>query len=74
MDNLLNIKQLSELMGVPKATIYGWRYKSFGPPAIVLGRHLRWRREDVDAWLRERREAASAQSPTCRMARPSGRS
>jgi excisionase family DNA binding protein len=53
-DHLLTVDQLGEQLQVPVTTIYGWRYKGTGPKAIVIGRHLRFRQSDVDAWLESR--------------------
>ena len=50
---LLNAAQVAEMLQVPIATLYAWRYRGFGPKAIKVGRHLRWRRRDLDAWLDE---------------------
>lgn len=50
---LLTIEDLSALLRVPVRTIYWWRQQRppIGPPAVKLGRHLRWRRETVLAWI-----------------------
>lgn len=53
----LTIKQLAEVLQVPVATIYQWRYLGEGPKGIrVSGRHVRFRRSDVEAFLRERED------------------
>ena len=44
-------RELSEMLGVPVATLYSWRYHGRGPAAVRVGRHLRYRLSDVDAWL-----------------------
>jgi excisionase family DNA binding protein len=46
--------EVAELLRIPVATLYGWRYRGEGPPAARVGRHLRYRRAGVDAWMRER--------------------
>jgi excisionase family DNA binding protein len=48
---LLTVQELAELLQVPAKTIYTWRYKGVGPQAVRIGRHLRFRAEDVVAWL-----------------------
>ncbi|MBT3247789.1 MAG: helix-turn-helix domain-containing protein [Actinobacteria bacterium] len=53
---------MSNYLQVPKATIYSWRYHGTAPPAVKLGRHLRWRPEDVEAWLVERTSTGSHSS------------
>jgi excisionase family DNA binding protein len=44
-------QDLAHLLQLPLATIYGWRSKGEGPPGIKVGRHVRYRREEVEAWL-----------------------
>ena len=39
------------LGGVPVTTLYQWRYKSIGPKSRRVGRHLRYKPEDVRAWV-----------------------
>lgn len=52
---LLTTTQVAELLQVPVSTIYDWRASRRScPPAIRVGRHLRWRRTDVDEWLAAR--------------------
>jgi excisionase family DNA binding protein len=43
--------QVSCYLGVPLKTLYAWRQRGYGPPAIKVGRHLRYRWADVEAWL-----------------------
>ena len=43
--------ELAHWLGVPVATVYNWRHKRTGPPARKVGRHLRYRRDEVEAWL-----------------------
>jgi excisionase family DNA binding protein len=48
---LLNIHDVSTYLGIPVPTLYQWRYMGKGPRAARLGRHLRYRLGDVDAWV-----------------------
>jgi len=50
---LLTIKDLARMLSVPEETIYRWRYLKTGPRGIKVGRHVRFRREDVEEWLDE---------------------
>jgi len=49
---------LAQMLDVPVQTVYTWRSRGGGPPAYRVGRHLRYRPEDVDAWLSQRRDSA----------------
>lgn len=51
---LWSIEDLSDHLGVPVETIYVWRHRGIAPPALKVGRYLRWRPEDVDTWLEAR--------------------
>jgi excisionase family DNA binding protein len=48
---LLSPEELSELLGVPVGTLYRWRHHGIGPPALKVGRHLRYRVDGVAAYL-----------------------
>jgi excisionase family DNA binding protein len=47
----IGIEQLSEELGIPVRTIYNWRTLGKGPRGHRIGRHVRFKRSDVDAWL-----------------------
>jgi excisionase family DNA binding protein len=54
-DELLTVKQLAAFLQVPVSTVYAWRHTGDGPRGIrVSGRHVRYRRSDVEAFLDER--------------------
>ncbi|POZ60367.1 helix-turn-helix transcriptional regulator [Chromobacterium alticapitis] len=66
MDQLLSPKMLADYLGLAEQTIYN-RHSSGGdlPKTIKLGRLLRFRLTDVDAWLEKqsRADAAPVQIP-----------
>ncbi|UPK77122.1 helix-turn-helix domain-containing protein [Nocardioidaceae bacterium SCSIO 66511] len=45
------IGDLAEYLGVPVRTLYEWRTKDYGPKGIRVGRYVRYRAEDVHAWV-----------------------
>lgn len=53
LDVLLTPEEVSELLHIPKKTLYQWSYSHTGPKTLKVGRHLRYRRSDVEAWLDE---------------------
>ena len=55
MEQLHTPEGLAALLGVPKATVYQWNSKGTGPARTKVGRHVRYRQVDVDAWLDEQR-------------------
>jgi excisionase family DNA binding protein len=51
LDRLMTITDLAEMLGVPVDTLYGWRHRGEGPAGYRIGRHVRYRRAAVEAWL-----------------------
>jgi excisionase family DNA binding protein len=51
LDRLMTITDLSEMLGVPVDTLYGWRHRGEGSAGYRIGRHVRYRRAAVEAWL-----------------------
>jgi excisionase family DNA binding protein len=60
-ERLMTIADLSTMLGVPVDTLYGWRHRGEGPRGYRVGRHVRYRRSSVEAWLEE--QAVRRQSP-----------
>jgi excisionase family DNA binding protein len=48
---LLGPQELADWLGVPLATVYRWRTNGDGPPGLRVGKHLRYRVQDVESWL-----------------------
>jgi len=59
-DPLLTPEEVSEMLGgVPLGTLKRWRTQRSGPVVLHMGRHVRYRRSAVEAWLQSKdREAA----------------
>lgn len=58
---LLWAQEVAAILGVPVKTLYQWRYKGVGPAGVRVGRHLRYRAADVEAWIDGR--ATAERSP-----------
>ncbi len=52
-DKLEGPRWLAEYLDVPLATVYQWNTRGTGPRRIVVGKHIRYRKADVDRWLDE---------------------
>jgi excisionase family DNA binding protein len=52
---LLTTAQVAEYLQVPVATVHRWRYFGTGPPAIKVGRHLRFEPSDLRDWIDEKK-------------------
>jgi len=48
---LATTTQIADYLGVPVTTLHAWRSRKIGPAASRVGKHLRYRWEDVDAWI-----------------------
>lgn len=54
VDPLWTIRAVSTYLAVPVGTLYQWRHRGEGPPAIRLGRHLRYDPGSVHRWALNR--------------------
>lgn len=59
---LLSPRQVAEYLGIPVATLYQWRYRREGPPGFRIGRHVRYRRKDLDDWIERQFEDSNPPS------------
>jgi excisionase family DNA binding protein len=50
-DRLLTVQELAAYLAVPIATLYQWRWRGEGPPGFRVGRHVRYRWNDVREWV-----------------------
>lgn len=48
---LWTLDDVAVYLGVPKGTVYSWRTTGKGPVAHRIGKYLRYRPEDIEAWL-----------------------
>jgi predicted DNA-binding transcriptional regulator AlpA len=65
-DALITLQQLAERLQVTPKVIYGLRYRGEAPPAIKVGRELRWRLSDVADWEERRRDGGGPHAPATR--------
>lgn len=47
----LTTEELAELLRVPVPTVRVWRHNGSGPEGVRFGRHVRYRRSTVGAWI-----------------------
>jgi excisionase family DNA binding protein len=48
---LLTPAEVAEYLGVPEKTLAQWRSDRQGPLPLRIGRHVRYRRPDIEAWI-----------------------
>lgn len=51
-DRWLSVDEIADYLGVARDTIYSW-VTSKGMPGHKVGRFWKFKKEDVDAWVRE---------------------
>ena len=51
LSELLSAEEVSEYLDVPKGTLANWRYLGRGPAFVRLGRHIRYRADDLAGWI-----------------------
>ncbi len=59
-DQLMTIEEVAELLRMPVATLRYWRVLDSGPCGFIIGRRLRYWRNDVLAWLDAQRESTGS--------------
>ena len=52
-------EEVADYIGKPKRTLEQWRYLGVGPKFVKVGRDVRYRWSDVEAWLDENAKAAA---------------
>jgi excisionase family DNA binding protein len=60
--SLLTADQVAELLGVPKTWVYE-QSRAGRIPTVTLGRYRRYRREAIEAWVREIEHAGAGVRP-----------
>lgn len=51
VEPLLTAADLAAYLSVPLETVYRWNHRGRGPRPLKAGRAVRYRLEDVQAWL-----------------------
>jgi excisionase family DNA binding protein len=50
---MLTPQELAAFLAVPVATVYRWNSEGTGPRRVRVGKHVRFRRADVDACIEQ---------------------
>ena len=51
VEQLLDCTDTATALGVPEKTLAQWRYQGKGPTYIKVGKYVRYRSDDVEAYL-----------------------
>jgi excisionase family DNA binding protein len=57
-DRLWTVDDVADYLGVPKQTLYQWRTRGYGPAGCRVGKHVRYLRVDVEAWVEAQKQVA----------------
>lgn len=64
--HLLNNDETADMLGVSRRTLPVWRVQGRGPKFIKIGKLVRYKREEIDAWMRQHTyDSTSAVSAAC---------
>ena len=58
-DRLWTIQDVAHYLGVPVQTLYQWRSRGYGPKGVRIGRHVRYRADDVRSWVADQVKASA---------------
>ena len=58
-DRWMSVDDIAEYLGVSKDTVYSW-VASKGMPGFKVGRFWKFKKEDVDTWVRDGGAASSS--------------
>jgi len=60
-DTYIGPEELAAQLGIPLRTIYQWRHRGdYGPGGYKIGRHVRFKQSEVDAWINEQADPRPA--------------
>jgi excisionase family DNA binding protein len=48
---MMTVEAVAEYLGVPVATVYAWNSRGLSPKRYRVGKYVRYRRTDVEAWI-----------------------
>ncbi len=60
MEKLLTPQDLATYLDVSLSTLYDWRWRGEGPNGFRVGKHIRYRRSDVEQWIQHQLRAAQS--------------
>ena len=64
-ESILSLSELAARLGVTAQTIYDLRSQGRGPHGFRIGRQLKFRASEVDAWLQRLEEADATRHGGC---------
>jgi hypothetical protein len=59
-DRLMTPDEVADLIRITPSQLAQWRYEGNGPTFVKIGRAVRYRRDDVMAYVRDRRRSGTS--------------
>jgi predicted DNA-binding transcriptional regulator AlpA len=66
MDGLMNQVDMMEFLRISRSTLYRMMRRDDFPRPVNVSCMKRWRRDDIEFWLRSRQDTVSTVIPVCR--------
>jgi excisionase family DNA binding protein len=60
MDQMLTAQEVADSLGIPLGTLYSWRANGKGPRGFRVGKYVRFKASDVEAWLERQADPVPA--------------
>jgi predicted DNA-binding transcriptional regulator AlpA len=57
--DIIDAVELATMLSIPLNTVYDYAGRGVGPPSFKIGRHRRWDRRDVIAWIEAQKQRRS---------------
>jgi excisionase family DNA binding protein len=57
----LTTQEAADLLGLKRTTLEAWRVRGCGPRFVKLGRAVRYRAADLDAWIESRTRTSTSE-------------
>ena len=58
-ERLWTIEEVADYLAMSPQTLYGWRCRRYGPPSYRIGNKVRYRPDEVRAWVDAQSSLAS---------------
>lgn len=54
----IDAAEVARILAIPRNTMYAYAKAGVGPASFKIGKHRRWERSEVFAWIEEQKAAA----------------
>lgn len=71
--DLIGVDELASMIGVSASTVRWWKQTGKGPRSAKIGKHIKYRRKDVEAWVESLFEAQPESNAVDYQLKPLGR-